>query len=228
MRTHTIIGTLILSTTFILGACEKSQPQPPLTGPTRVAPEAPKATPGVVPDATQMPPGHPPVGGPAATPAATADPAATGPVFAALGVNLKLPEGWKRNPPANQMRLGEAVAPDASNDPAKSALVVFSTAGGSIEENIARWSTQVRDAAGMPVPPKSETKTIEGMAVTVVEMTGTFSGMGVDGARTNWTLRGAVVQAPEGLLFIKMTGPAETMAAQAANFTALVGSLKKS
>lgn len=226
MRTHTIIGTLILSTTFVLCACEKSQPQPPLTPPTRVAPDAPQANP---PAAGQMPPGHPQVNGAGATPAAPApgDASATGPVVAALGVNVTLPEGWKRNPPANQMRIAEAIAPDAANDPAKSALVVFSTAGGSVEENVARWSSQVRDASGMPVTPKSETKTVDGMTVTVVEMTGTFSGMGVDGTRENWTLRGAVIQAPQGLLFVKMTGPAETMAAQASNFATLVASLKK-
>lgn len=229
MRNHSIIAALLLASTLAISACDKSPtPQPPLSGPTPVAPGATPA-PGAPQD---LPPGHPPIASPAAstpgTSAASAPASDLGQVVAALGAAVTLPEGWKRNPPANQMRIAEAVAPAASNDPAQSCLVVFSTAGGSIEENITRWSGQVRDAQGMPVPPTSETKTIDGMSVTVVAMTGTVAGMGIDGTNANWTLRGAIIQAPQGNLFIKMTGPADTMSAQAASFAAMVDSLKKS
>lgn len=226
MRNQTIIGTLTLAAVLSLSACDKNESQPPLTGPTRVAPEQPQ---GAAPTGTdQLPPGHPPVAANAPAPAAPTDAAALSPEVVAMGVSVTLPQGWQRNPPANAMRIAEALVADASNDPAKACLLVFSSAGGSVEENVTRWSGQVRDAQGIPVPPKSETKTVNGLPVTVVEMTGTFSGMGTEGVRQDWTLRGAIVSTPQGLLFMKMTGPAANMAAQAGAFNQLVDSLKKS
>jgi hypothetical protein len=144
------------------------------------------------------------------------------------GVTLTLPAGWKRNPPANAMRLAEAAVPSASNDPAKACLVVFSTAGGSVEDNIARWSGQVRDDKGQPAQPKTDAKTVDGLKVSTVEMTGTYAGMGDGSPQTNWTLRGAIIETPGGLLFIKMTGPSAEMSAALPAFNTLVESLKKS
>lgn len=229
MRNHTIIGTLILSTTIVLGACDKKAPQPPLSGPTPVAPQGGPAP--IAPGAQELPPGHPPLASDPAMPSPAGTPAATpagdlGPQVVAMGATVTIPDGWKRQTPASSMRIAEVVAPSATGE--ASALAVFSTAGGSVEENVVRWSGQVRGADGAPVPPKSETKTVDGMTVTVVEMTGTLSGMGIDGTNANWTLRGAIVQAPQGLLFIKMYGPAKTMADQAAAFTTMVDSIKKS
>lgn len=145
-----------------------------------------------------------------------------------MGVSVKLPDGWKRNPPANQMRLAEAEVPGPGGDASKSSLVVFSTAGGTVEDNIARWSGQVRDAQGQPVPPKNEKRTVNGLSVTITEMSGSFAGMGDSAPKPNWTLRGAIIEGPEGLLFIKMTGPSDAMAASADAFNALVGSATKS
>ncbi len=144
-----------------------------------------------------------------------------------MGVSLTLPSTWKRNPPANQMRLAEALVPDVGGDASKSCLVVFSTAGGGVDDNIARWSGQVRDAKGQPVQGTSKSHTINGVKASVVEMTGSFAGMGDGAAKENWTLRGAIIEAPEGLLFIKMTGPAASVSAAANDFDVLVQSLKK-
>lgn len=226
MRNPSLIGTLVLSTTFVFGACDKKVPvQPPLSGP---APIAPQGGPGPLPPGAQeLPPGHPPIAadGGRTTPAAAAG---LGPQVVAMGASVTLPTSWKRQQPASSMRIAEVVAPSASGDPTQSALAVFSTAGGSVEENVVRWSGQVRDADDQPVPPKSQTKTIDGLTVTVVEMTGTISGMGIDGTNVNWTMRGAIIQAPQGLLFIKMYGPADTMAANADAFAQMVDSIKRS
>jgi hypothetical protein len=126
------------------------------------------------------------------------------------------------------MRLAEAIVADASGDPAKASVVVFSTAGGSVEENIARWSGQVLDAEGKPAVAKSESRTVSGMKATVVEFIGSFAGMGDAGRKQNWMLRGAIIETQAGLLFIKMNGPAEQMGTSAADFAALVDSVKKS
>ncbi len=140
-----------------LAACDSKTAQPPLASP-QPAPAAQPAKPAPAQPApgTAMPPGHP-------APAADA----SGPTVSELGVAVTLPAGWKRNPPANQMRLAEAEVPDASGDPAKTCLVVFSTAGGSVDDNITRWSGQVRDGAGQPVAPKKTARTVGGLNVTV-------------------------------------------------------------
>lgn len=201
------IGTILFAASLVISGCDDKKPQPPLKSPV-MAPTAPAAPqPATAPPAT----------------AATSD----GATVSLLGVSLTLPASWKRNPPANQMRLAEAVVPDAGGDAAKSCLVVFSTAGGTVDENIARWSGQVRDDKGQPVKGTSKSHTINGVKASVVEMTGSFAGMGDGAAKENWTLCGAIIEAPEGLLFIKMTGPAASVTAASKDFDALVQSLKK-
>lgn len=209
--TTRIIGVLCLAAAFAAGGCDDKKPQPPLSSPKPAA--GPAST--------------PPKAAPSTPSAPSTTPAQSDSTISALGVAIALPQAWKRNPPANQMRLAEAMVPDASGDPAKACLVVFSTAGGSVEENIARWSGQVRDPKGQPVPGKPESQTVNGLKVSVVELNGTFAGMGDALPKDNWTLRGAIVEAPEGLLFIKMTGPAEPMATAAKDFQAMVLSAKK-
>lgn len=205
--TTRFIGTFLLAASLAVSGCDDKKPQPPLKSPV-MAPVTPAA-----PQPATTPPAGP----------ATAD----GATVSVLSVSLTLPATWKRNPPANQMRLAEALVPDSSGDASKSSLVVFSTAGGTVDENIARWAGQVRDAKGQPVQGTSQSHTISGMKVIVVEMTGSFAGMGDGAAKENWTLRGAIIEAPDGLLFIKMTGPAPSVTAATKDFDSLVQSLKK-
>ena len=219
-RSAAVLSAALL---VVLG-CENKTPQPPLAPPKQApgptsAPSPHAQTPATTPPAASAPAVAPP-----AVPAAAGNDANV----VAMGVSVTLPAGWQRNPPANQMRLAEAVVPDSGGDANKSCLVVFSTAGGSVDDNVARWSGQVRDAAGQPVAPKSEKRTINGLNVTVVSMQGTFAGMGDTAPKPDWMLKGAIIESAQGLLFIKMTGPAASMDAAAKGFEALVESIKKS
>jgi hypothetical protein len=169
-----------------------------------------------------------PVRAPAVKPAAPA-PAATAPgaKLSALGLTFALPEGWKQVPPSNTMRLAEIQVPDASGDAAKMCTIAFSTAGGDVQANIDRWAGQVHDAAGQAAVPKSESRSVAGMKVTITELSGSYAGMGEATPRTNWMLRGAIIESPDGLLFIKMTGPEGPMASAAAAFNVMVDGLTK-
>ncbi|MBL8747071.1 MAG: hypothetical protein JNK58_12045, partial [Phycisphaerae bacterium] len=93
------------------------------------------------------------------------------------------------------------------------------------EDNIARWSGQVRDAAGNAVAPVSEKRTVNGFNITTVAMEGSFVGMGDSAPRSDWRLQGAIVEAPGGLLFIKMTGPVEPMKAASTDFLRMLDSI---
>jgi hypothetical protein len=142
-------------------------------------------------------------------------------------MNFALPAGWKSVTPGHAMRLAEVQVPDPSGDAAKMCTVVFSTAGGDVDSNIARWGTQVTDASGQPTKPQPTVREVAGMKVHTVELTGAFANMGEPAPHQNWMLRGAVVEMPAGLLFVKMTGPVEPMKAAAPGFTAMVDGMKK-
>jgi hypothetical protein len=125
------------------------------------------------------------------------------------------------------MRLAEILVADPSGDAAKACTVVFSSAGGDVQANIDRWAGQVRDDSGQAGKPKVEKKTVAGMSVSVVEIVGSYAGMGEPAPHANWMLRGAIVEDPSGTLFIKMTGPAAPMSAAAPGFASMIDGLKK-
>lgn len=207
------LAALILSAAGLaLFACDQRPAPAPMPA---AAPPTPPAAPPATPfNSTQAP-------------AATPSPAAAAGEVSAGGFTFHVPEGWKSVPPANSMRLAELHVPDASGDASRTCIAVFSSAGGGVEANIARWSGQVRDASGQPVPPTTSTREVAGMKVHIAEMTGAFSpGMGDTQIYQNWTIRGAIIESPRGLLFIKMTGPAEAMTAAKAAFDAMVAGLR--
>ena len=101
--------------------------------------------------------------------------------------------------------------------------------GGSVDDNMKRWIGQFE-------PPQHEAqprnRTISGLNVTSIDLSGTYTGAGGPMATTKtikpgYRLLGAIVEAPEGLIFIKFTAPAKTVAANQANFENLLKSLAR-
>jgi hypothetical protein len=83
--------------------------------------------------------------------------------------------------------------------------------GGSVDDNIGRWLEQFTQPDGRPTREVAEIdeREIDGVPVTVVRARGTFSGMRGMGAAENaegYALLGAIVEAPEGLVFFKLLG----------------------
>lgn len=100
--------------------------------------------------------------------------------------------------------------------------------GGDVKANIDRWVSQFE--AGAKVSQAS--KTVNGIRVTTVTINGTYGSPGgpmmqSQGKKTNYVLLGAIVEAPQGAVFFKATGPAATMAASQKDFDALVNSIRK-
>jgi hypothetical protein len=202
-----------LTTAVALALCGCEERTPP--APAKPASTKPTAAPSA---ATAQPPTQPSAPNGAASSASTAN---------VQGVSFPIPAGWKQVPPSNPMRLAEVQVPDASGDAAKACVVAFSSAGGDVQANLDRWAGQVHDASGQPVKPNVQVRTIGGMKVTIADLTGAYSGMGEPAPHANWTLRGAIIETPGSLLFVKMTGPAEQMAAAAPGFDAMIDGLKK-
>ena len=132
---------------------------------------------------------------------------------------------WVPVPPAMQaMRKAQLSAP--GKDGGKPAEVTFfffgAGQGGGVKPNVDRWLGQFPEKTA---PEKIEEKEIGGIHVTFVSAEGTFSS-GMPTApktpMTGYALRGAILEHPQGAVFVKMTGPAPAVQAAQARFDEFV------
>jgi hypothetical protein len=152
----------------------------------------------------------------------------------AAGVRWTAPAGWKAEP-ARPMRAATYAVPPAAGDtmPGECGVFFFGPGqGGSIEANLERWSSQFVGADGKTAPAKVGKRTISGLTVTTIESAGRYTGMGGPMATTTrgvpgYRLLGAIVQGPGGNVFVKFTGPANTVAAHQAKFEQLLTSFQR-
>jgi len=145
------------------------------------------------------------------------------------GVHWTMPPAWKAQA-QRPMRLATySVAPDA-----ECGVYFFGPGqGGSVEANLDRWVSQFLQADGKPSKDaaKIAKQTIHGSAVTTVDVSGAYTGMGGPTAQPapampGFRLLGAIVEGPQGSIFFKFTGPAKTMAANQAAFDKMLASLQ--
>ena len=129
------------------------------------------------------------------------------------------------------MRAATYVVPAAAGDAEAGECAVFYFGpgqGGGVDENIKRWIGQFE---GGPAASKPAQTTIAGMKVTTIEHSGTYMAGGpMTQARTpkpGYRLIGAIVEAPEGAVFFKLTGPAKTVQAAKAAFDKMLQSMTK-
>jgi hypothetical protein len=137
------------------------------------------------------------------------------------------PAAWKEMP-ARMMRKATYEATGKAG-PAEVAVFYFGPGqGGGIEANISRWLGQFQDLSEGDV--RRDQLEVGGHQVYTVRVDkGTFSA-GMPGApptpKENWGMNAAIIEAPSGAYFFKMTGPAETVTAEEKNFLSLLGSVK--
>ena len=124
-------------------------------------------------------------------------------------------------------------AVQGDRDPAECVVYFFGAGqGGSIQDNIDRWEGQFETPGGKPAPAKVTKITIHGLPVTMIDVSGEYSGMGGPIATapvrvTGYRLLGAIIESPSGNVFIKFAGPANTMAANQPKFRQLLDSFEK-
>lgn len=158
---------------------------------------------------------------PAPAPTLTAAARPSGP----SDVTWDAPPGWTKSDKPNRMRKATYTIPRAAGDPEDGELTV-SQAGGTVEQNIARWVLQLDRK--LPDAKKSE-RTINGLKVTVVEIHGDYTPMAMPGApregkKPGFALLGAIVETSPPTFF-KLVGPEKTAAAAQRDFDKLVESL---
>ncbi len=141
----------------------------------------------------------------------------------AADFSVAIPAGWIQHPPSNSMRLTELVAPLPEGAPSgtERAVAAFSLAGGDMK--IDRWKGQFSEA---DATRSEETRQLAGTTVHLVEMAGSYMGMGNSPAAGKTVMRAAIVERPgQPNLFIKMTGPASVMDATTEDWNAMINSL---
>ncbi len=150
------------------------------------------------------------------------------------GVRFRAPAPFTSRPTNVAMRRAEyVVAAPSGGEEAILSVHHFPGMGGSVEANLARWIGQFAQPDGRPSREvaRVETATVNGLEVTRVDVSGTYTGMqpgsGAPAApREGHRLLGAIVQAPEGPLFFKLVGPAPLVDSAAAAFDELVASIE--
>jgi hypothetical protein len=138
--------------------------------------------------------------------------------FQAGDFTFAVPGGWRSAQPASPMRKAELYVPGPEGTGAAGGAIVtvfhFGPGeGGSVQDNVDRWLGQVdgdNDGKGAAVAKE----TIGTIPVTFARARGTFQS-GMPGQPTTplegQALLGAILESPNGDVYVKMTGPAPTV-----------------
>ena len=137
-------------------------------------------------------------------------------------LQFKSPSGWISERPTSSMRVSQYQLPAAEGDAESASLVVYyfgQGQGGSVEANLQRWIGQMQTPDGKPASDnaKTENTTVNGLKVTLLDVSGTYAGSDMGGGGTsqskpNYRMRAGVIDTPKGAYFIKLVGPEATVA----------------
>lgn len=218
LPTALVVGAVLASAAFAAGRSTSSGGSPIAVDPgTSPSPFVGAA--GEHPASNDvLPPGHP----------------AIDPTASAMGLDhaaesdlaWDVPRRWNVMPNTSAMRLATYRVPRVPGDPDDCDVSVMQ-AGGSVDDNLARWIGQFGPDGARTA--KRTVRTVAGLTVTLLEVEGTYDGgmMSKDGrALTGWALYGAIVETSGMPHFFKMTGPAKSVAAAKGELDELVTSLR--
>jgi hypothetical protein len=172
-------------------------------------------------------------GTPASPPAPSPPPQPAASALPPVEITWVDPPGLRRVPPKSPIRKASFEVPHAKEDKEDGELAVFYFGpgqGGTIDANVDRWVKQFSGVT--PGSVKRADREANGLRQHTVEIQhGTFDAgqmsMGpATGPKKDFALLGAIVEAPSGAYFFKMTGPAHTVAAAREPFYKLLDSIK--
>ena len=154
----------------------------------------------------------------------------------ATALKYDVPAGWVVKAPASSMRVAEFALPKTGTDAEDAELVLyfFGGTGGSVQANIDRWIGQMTQPDGRASKDAAKTSTLQtktGLKVSLIDLAGTYVAEVKPGAterhnKPGFRLRAAVVETTDGPYFVKLTGPAATVAKWDESFMAFVRSLR--
>jgi len=151
-------------------------------------------------------------------------------------LKFRAPASWVPETTTSGMRIAQYKLPRAQGDSDDAQLVLYyfgAGQGGTVDANLERWVGQMEQPDGRPSKEKAttETKTVNGLKVTLLDVTGTYTaemspGSGTRHNNTGYRMRAAVIETPKGPYFAKLVGPAATIAGADSDFRAYVESFE--
>lgn len=138
--------------------------------------------------------------------------------FAAGDFTFAVPEGWSSVTPSSPMRKAElhVPGPEGTGQAGEAIVTVFHFGpgqGGTVQQNVDRWLGQF-DGDNEAKHASTAKETIGKIAVTFARASGTFQS-GMPGQPTTalegQALIGAILESPNGDVYVKMTGPSPTV-----------------
>jgi hypothetical protein len=150
-------------------------------------------------------------------------------------LHFDAPDGWVSIPPTSRMRVAEFALPkvDGDREDAQLGVFFFGGGGGSVQANLERWVSQMTQPDGRASKDVAKTSTLSvgQLALTIVDVPGTYVAETRPGSserfnKPGFRLRAAVVEGRGGPYFVKLTGPAKTVAKWDASFMAFLKSLR--
>jgi hypothetical protein len=131
-------------------------------------------------------------------------------------VMLKAPAEWKQVKPKFDIINYEFNYPADAKAGEAPVRVTVSGATGGVEANMDRWFTQFTQPDGKSTKDVSKVESFEasGLKVTFVTIPGTFAEMSFGGKppakKEKFMMLGGIIETKQnGLLFVKLTGPAD-------------------
>ena len=137
-------------------------------------------------------------------------------------VRFDRPEGWTYSRPTDGIRTAQLEKKSAD----ASLVITFTRfppgSGGTVQANVDRWQAQF---LSQDSPAEVKTPTSTAAPLTLVQLNGTMKG-GVPGGPPKDTvhtrLLGAILEAPDGLVVVKLSGPKTAVAREEKTFSDLV------
>ncbi len=149
----------------------------------------------------------------------------------AAGVSWSVPARWT-DLGERQMRVASYAVPavgEGAGQGAECAVSFFGAGqGGTVEMNFERWMSQFEQ----PVSPERSTIDAGELHVEVLKASGTYLAPGgpmmqSQGRMEGYRMLAAVVEAPGGMVFFKLTGPEQAVAPAEGEFEAMIASLSR-
>lgn len=151
----------------------------------------------------------------------------------AAGLKWTAPAGWKSqgSAPFRVVTWSVPSAPGVNGATECIAYFFGPGQGGPVQANLDRWEGQFSQN-GKPAPAKIAHRTIHGINVTTIDLTGTYTATGGQvregqGPQPNYRMMAAVAEGPGGNIFFRFIGPEKSVTANAAGFEELLSSIER-
>ena len=155
---------------------------------------------------------------------------------ATAAIKFDVPRGWVSKAPSSTTRVAEFTLAKAPGDAEDATVTVyfFGGQGGSVQANLDRWIGQMAQPDGRPSKDVAKTSTMQsatGLKISLVDVPGTYVAEVTPGSSERLNKPGfrqiaAVIETTDGPYFVKVTGPAATVAKWKDSVDAFLKSLR--